>query len=87
MIHTLAKRGNISQICIDEAHSVEQSGCNFRPEFVDAVKNIRTFVECSPRHITTIAMSATLRQINCAGRTEVWILHNTQPDSNNKIFE
>ena len=64
LIHTLAKRGHISQICIDEAHSVEQSGRNFRPEFVDAVKNIRAFVECSPRHISTIAMSATLQQID-----------------------
>ena len=66
LLQTLSARGFISQFCIDEAHSVEQSGRAFRPEFVTAVTNIRTFIANSPRYITTIAMSATLRRVDRA---------------------
>ena len=38
VIASLARRGLVSLFCIDEAHTVQQCGRNFRPEFVGATK-------------------------------------------------
>ena len=37
LLEKIAKRGYLRLICIDEAHSIEQDGRSFRPEFVSAV--------------------------------------------------
>ena len=59
---TLAKEGLISLICIDEAHTVEQCGRNFRPEFLEATKSLCAIRKTMPRPVPIICMSATLRE-------------------------
>ena len=60
----LSKRGAISSICIDKAHSIEQSGRSFRTEFIDEVKNLNKLSSLMPTPVPRIAMSATLRQVD-----------------------
>ena len=58
----LAEQDLISLICINEAHTVEQCGRSFRPEFLEAVTNLRLIREKMPNPAPFIAMSATFRQ-------------------------
>jgi len=61
---TLARRGLISLFCIDEAHSIEQSGHAFHTEFVDAAMNGHKLLQLMPTPVPRVIMSATLRQNN-----------------------
>jgi len=44
----LAGEDLISLLCIDEAHTIEQQGRNFRPEFQDAVSNMNELFNLMP---------------------------------------
>jgi len=61
ILSNLAKKGFISLICIDEAHTIEQSGRSFCPEFITAVTNIAMLKKLMPTPVPTIAMRATFR--------------------------
>jgi superfamily II DNA helicase RecQ len=47
-------------LAIDEAHEVHQSGRNFRPEFFDAVENMKNLYDVLPRPVPRLVMSATM---------------------------
>lgn len=57
----LAEAGYISLLCIDEAHTVEQCGRSFRPEFLEAVANLKLIRDKMKTPCPLIAMSATFR--------------------------
>ena len=62
VVKTLARRGQLSLFVIDEAHSIEQSGRDFRPDFKEAVINMKNIIDTMPHRIPILAMSATLKK-------------------------
>jgi superfamily II DNA helicase RecQ len=60
LLDRLAKKDLISMLAIDEAHEVHQSGRNFRPEFFDAVENMKKLYDVLPRPVPRLVMSATM---------------------------
>ena len=56
---TLSKQHNISSLTVDEAHTVEQCGRSFRPEFYTAVHHIGRLLRESNIPILLLFMSAT----------------------------
>ena len=60
----LAEKGYISLFCIDKAHTIEQSGRSFRPEFITAVTNIAALKKMMINPVPMIAMSANFRKID-----------------------
>ena len=58
----LSRCGNISFVCLDEAHTVHQCGRNFDPAFLEAVTNLGSIMRVSPLPVPRIAMSPTLRE-------------------------
>ena len=59
---SLAKRGHISLLGIDKAHSVEQSGRNFQKEFIEGVQNLNNLITFMDAPVPRLAMSATFKQ-------------------------
>ena len=51
-------------MCIDEAHSIEQAGRFFRPDFQDAVKHLQQIHNDLKTKCPRLVMSATLRKID-----------------------
>jgi superfamily II DNA helicase RecQ len=47
-------------LAVDEAHEVHQSGRNFRPEFFDAVDNMKMLYKAIPHPVPRLVMSATM---------------------------
>jgi len=62
LLERLARRGYLRQICIDEAHAIEQDGRRFRPEFVSAAQNLMMLHNKMPEKCSIVCMSATFRQ-------------------------
>jgi superfamily II DNA helicase RecQ len=61
LLEKIAKRGYLRLICIDEAHSIEQDGRSFRPEFVSAAQNLMMLHNMMPTKCSIVCMSATFR--------------------------
>ena len=64
LLETLAKKGFISLICVDEAHSVNLHGGGFRSEFPDSIITLKTIHDLLPTFCPRVVMSATFRQNN-----------------------
>ena len=64
LLEKIAKRGYLRLICIDEAHSIEQDGRSFRPEFVSAAQNLMMLHNIMPTKCSIVCMSATFRMSN-----------------------
>jgi hypothetical protein len=59
---SLATKGLVRLMVIDEAHCVNQDGRNFRPEFKSAVRTLKSIHAAQRDPPSIIAMSATFRQ-------------------------
>ena len=64
VMSSLGTAGLIQTVAIDKAHEVEQSGRNFRKEFVEATKSLDCLIESIPNPLPRILMSATFRRSN-----------------------
>mmetsp|Transcript_11434 Transcript_11434/g.25104 ORF Transcript_11434/g.25104 Transcript_11434/m.25104 type:complete len:717 (-) Transcript_11434:43-2193(-) len=76
-IRKLAAKDQISLMCIDEAHSIEQQGRYFRPDFQEAVKNLQLIHNNLKTKCPRLVMSATLRKID---QTTISKLFGGAPD-------
>eukprot|EP00956_Cyclotella_meneghiniana_P040737 scaffold203534_cov92-Cyclotella_meneghiniana.AAC.1 len=73
---SLAERGLIRTVAIDEAHEVEQSGKSFRKEFVEAAKSLDSMIKSMTNPVSRILMSATFRRSDYDAVTEVFEMKN-----------
>ena len=70
-------------IVIDEAHYVNQSGRNFRPEFESAVRFLGSLLKLMPTCIPVVLMSATIlrddvtRYMDLLGKKNMSVLHDS----------
>eukprot|EP00956_Cyclotella_meneghiniana_P034894 scaffold109214_cov110-Cyclotella_meneghiniana.AAC.1 len=74
---SLATRGLIRTVAIDEAHEVEQSGRSFRTEFVDAAKSLDKMIKSMPHPCPRILMSATFRRTDFDSIAGIFDMNNT----------
>ena len=62
VFETLARRGDLSAVCIDEVHAAVQNYVSFRPEFKSAVESLNSLVsiaKAAGKRVPILAMSAT----------------------------
>ena len=76
-LEALSVAGNLSLFCIDEAHTIEQSGRFFRPDFTEAVVNMSRICALSPCPFPVIAQFAILLQSDIGKCTK--LIHFMKP--------
>ena len=58
---SVADKGLIRTVAVDEAHEIEQSGKSFRKDFVEASQSLQKMIQSMKRPVPCIFMSATFR--------------------------
>ena len=83
LLERLARKGLLSMIVIDEAHYVNQSGRNFRPEFESAVRFLGCLLTIMTMCVPLVLMSATILRDDVArctdllGKKHLCVLHGS----------
>eukprot|EP00956_Cyclotella_meneghiniana_P004040 scaffold4901_cov50-Cyclotella_meneghiniana.AAC.1 len=73
---SLATKGLIKTVAIDEAHEIEQSGRSFRKEFVEAAKSLDLLIKSMPQPVPRLLMSATFRRSDYESVASVFEMNN-----------